>query len=159
MDNLQEIHGLAFWVLLIIVSFIQNLFFTAVSRSRQSADLKLHAVVATGSNFVWFFCNYFLLFPMIWKTMMEQNIWLQVLVGVVYTAATVSGSVLMMHFMLKNAKGKSKVGAESYKLKEADIIAIASLTGKRYLRSSIVECLEKNNGNYQDTLRALLGGK
>jgi hypothetical protein len=77
MENIQEISGVMFWIALIIVSFIQNLFFTAVSRSRQSANLKLHAIVATGSNFVWFFCSYFLLFPMILKTIMDQDIWMK----------------------------------------------------------------------------------
>jgi len=47
---------------------------------------------------------------------------------------------------------------EQYKLIEADIIAISFLTGKQYLRSTIVKSLEDHNGNYQDTLRELLGG-
>jgi hypothetical protein len=157
MENLQEIQGLAFWLLLIVVSFIQNMVFTAVSRSRQSANLPMHFAWAIASNAVWFFCNFFLLFPTILKTIMEGDLLTKILVGGVYGISTAFGSVFMMYLMLKKVKGKGKVGARIYTLNERDVRAIANLTGRKYLRSAITDALKRNNGVYEDTLRELLG--
>ena len=133
--------------------------FTAVSRSRQSANLPMHFAWAIASNAIWFFCNFFLLFPVIFDTMMEGDLLSRMLIGGVYGVSTALGSVTMMHLMLKYVKGKSKVGATKYKLDAADTHAIDTLTRGHYSRSSIIEALTLNNGNYQDTLRHLLGGR
>jgi hypothetical protein len=60
--------------------------------------------------------------------------------------------------MLKKAKGKSKVGAEAYKINDSDVQAISYLARDRYAPAVIKHALEKNNGNYQDTIRYLFGG-
>jgi len=156
MTNLQEIQGLPFWILLIVVSYIQNMVFTAVSRSRQSANLPMHFMWAIASNAIWFFCNFFLLFPVIFDTMMEGDLLSRMLVGGVYGVSTALGSVTMMKLMLKYVKGKGKVGAKAYKLNPADITMIDELVHGRYARSSIEESLIKGNGDLQDTLRNLL---
>ena len=130
--------------------------FTAVSRSRQSANLPMHFMWAIASNAVWFFCNFFLLFPVILRTIMEGDLLTQVIVGGVYGISTALGSVTMMHLMLKHVKGKGKVGAKAYKLNPGDITMIDELLHGRYSRHSIEESLVKGNGDLQDTLRYLL---
>jgi len=100
MENIQEIQGIWFLIALVVVSFIQNLFFTAV------------------------------------------------------------GSVTMMHFMLKKAKGKLKVGDEKYELHPSHSILIHDLTHDfnnkpLFDRTAINHALLKQNGNIDATLKYL----
>jgi Na+-driven multidrug efflux pump len=101
------------WVsllLLALVAFIQNMAFTMTGRSRAAGDPSFHRYCSWGSNGIWFLCFMFL-FKLIWEPI-QQGDWLFVaLAGVIYTAVTAEGSVLMMKIMLKKEKGKRRVGA------------------------------------------------
>lgn len=97
-------------ILLFFTSVIQNAAFTAVSRSRNSGDVRHHAKWAVASNGLWFL-NQVLIVGAIWSAI-ETAQWQFILAaGVVYVAATTIGSVWMMHRMLKTESGKRRVGA------------------------------------------------
>lgn len=89
---------------------VQNAVFTAVSRSRNSGDVRHHAKWAIASNGIWFVTQIF-----IWKTIWEAattGTYFELTVaGIVYVASTATGSVWMMARMLKTEKGKQQVGA------------------------------------------------
>jgi hypothetical protein len=87
-------------MVLFVVAFIQNMAFTLVSRSRNSGDPKRHFKAALGSNSIWFFCNYFILFPELMKIINDGNIWLKIIFMAVYVTATSLGSVFMMNMNL-----------------------------------------------------------
>ena len=87
-------------IILFVVAFIQNMAFTLVSRSRNSGNPKRHLKAAIGSNSIWFFCNYFILFPEIMKVIESGDIWLRILFMAVYVTATSLGSVFMMNMNL-----------------------------------------------------------
>lgn len=100
------------WDLLLLaaVSFIQNMAFTWVSRSRNSGDPGYHRWAAFCSNAVWF-ATFSILTPRLMQAFDTGN-WLSVAItGAVYTVATSEGSVLMMRILLNTEKGKRKVGA------------------------------------------------
>lgn len=97
-------------VLLAIVSFVQNMFFTLVSRSRNSGDPGYHRYCAWGSNGVWFICQVMIV-KNVWAAINEGNWLLAGLAGLVYAICTTEGSVLMMKRLLKAESGKRKVGA------------------------------------------------
>ena len=91
------------------VSFIQNMAFTLVSRSRNSGDPEYHRYCAWASNGIWFLC-YTFLFSSILDDIRAQN-WVPIIiVGIVYGLATAEGSVRMMKIAIKKEKGKRKVG-------------------------------------------------
>jgi hypothetical protein len=95
--------------ILSIVSFVQNMAFTLVSRSRNSGDPDYHRYCAWASNGIWFMC-YTFLFSSILQDIRDQN-WLPiVIVGIVYGLATAEGSVTMMRYAIKKEAGKRKVG-------------------------------------------------
>ena len=98
-------------VLLAIVSFVQNMFFTLSSRSRNSADPGYHRRCAWGSNGVWFLCQV-LIVKGIWDAIDAGNWCFIIAAGVVYAIFTAEGSVLMMKKLLKNEKGSKRVGAQ-----------------------------------------------
>jgi len=106
------------YLILFVVSFIQNMFFTWVSRSRNSGDPAKHAIAAIFSNGIWFACNYFILFPEIMKAFAEDDLLTKLWIMVIYIAGTTLGSVVMMkinlghygYIPLLTEKGKSKVG-------------------------------------------------
>jgi hypothetical protein len=100
------------WLLAIApVAFVQNMTFTLVSRSRNSADPDYHRKCAWLSNGTWFIC-YVLIMKNIWDPIMAGQ-WLHVgLALAVYTRATAEGSVFMMKKLLKSEKGKRRVGAK-----------------------------------------------
>jgi len=95
---------------LAVVAFIQNMFFTLVSRSRNSADPSYHRKCAWGSNGVWFICQVMIV-KNIWQAIADGQWWYAFFAGVVYSLATTEGSVLMMKRLLKTEKGKRRVGA------------------------------------------------
>lgn len=100
-------------VVLGAVAFVQNMAFTAVSRSRNSGDVRYHAGAAVLSNGIWFFCQV-LIVSWVWRSI-EQGNWLMVvLAGAVYTACTTAGSCLMMHRMLRRERGLRRVGANPH---------------------------------------------
>ena len=65
-----------YFIVLGIVAFIQNCFFTFTSRSRNSGDPNYHRYAAWGSNGVWYICQIFFV-GLIWKPMMNGE-WLVV---------------------------------------------------------------------------------
>jgi hypothetical protein len=99
------------WLLALApVAFIQNMFFTLVSRSRNSQDTDYHRFCAWGSNGVWFICQVMIV-KNIWTAIMAGQWWYAIAAGVVYSLATTEGSVLMMKRLIKSEKGKRRVGA------------------------------------------------
>lgn len=99
------------WLLALIpVAFVQNMFFTLVSRSRNSADPNYHRKCAWGSNGVWFICQV-LIVKNIWSAIHNGNWLYALLAGVIYALATTEGSVMMMKRLLKTEKGLRRVGA------------------------------------------------
>lgn len=99
-------------VALFCVSVIQNAAFTAVSRSRNSADVLYHAKCSVASNGVWFIAQ-ILITSTIWKSIEAGNWWQIGIAAVVYVAATTIGSAWMMARMLKTESGKRRVGASA----------------------------------------------
>jgi len=99
------------WLLALApVAFVQNMFFTLVSRSRNSQDPDYHRYCAWGSNGVWFVCQVMIV-KNIWSAIMAGQWWYAILAGIVYSLATTEGSVLMMKKLIKSEKGKRRVGA------------------------------------------------
>lgn len=94
------------------VAFVQNMFFTLVSRSRNSADPNYHRYCAWGSNGVWFICQV-LIVKNVWQAIHDGNWLYAALAGLVYALATTEGSVCMMKRLLKTEKGKRRVGARA----------------------------------------------
>jgi hypothetical protein len=96
--------------LLLVLGFIQNMAFTASSRSRNSGDPLYHFRIAIFSNGIWFISNMFIL-KTVWEAIMNNNwSWIAV-VGFTYVTATSAGSATMMKVMQKWEIGKRKVGA------------------------------------------------
>jgi hypothetical protein len=101
----------AIWLLALApVAFIQNMFFTLVSRSRNSQDTDYHRYCAWGSNGVWFVCQVMIV-KNIWSAIMAGQWWYAIMAGIVYSLATTEGSVLMMKRLIATEKGKRRVGA------------------------------------------------
>lgn len=99
------------WLLALApVAFIQNMFFTLVSRSRNSQDTDYHRYCAWGSNGVWFVCQVMIV-KNIWGAIMAGQWWYAIAAGIVYSLATTEGSVLMMKRLIATEKGKRRVGA------------------------------------------------
>lgn len=105
-------HPLIVLGLLAVCAFVQNAAFTAVSRSRNSADVRYHAWCSIWSNGVWFLTQ-LLIWTSVWRAI-EHGEWsLIAAAAVVYVAATTGGSCWMMARMLKSEKGKRRVGASN----------------------------------------------
>jgi len=101
----------ALWLLALApVAFIQNMFFTLVSRSRNSQDTDYHRFCAWGSNGVWFVCQVMIV-KNIWGAIHAGQWWYAIAAGIVYSLATTEGSVLMMKKLIRDEKGKRRVGA------------------------------------------------
>jgi hypothetical protein len=96
--------------ILFCVAFVQNMAFTAVSRSRNSGDPSYHRYCAIASNGIWFVTN-ILITLQVWEAIKSGNWWLIAIAAAVYIIATTEGSVLMMKIMLSKESGKRKVGA------------------------------------------------
>jgi len=76
------------YLLLFLVTILQNGSFTLVSRARNSNSLVFHAIASVFSNGIWF---------MVVRSVTKEdpNTWL---LGITYTAGAVTGSILM-HFL------------------------------------------------------------
>lgn len=110
---MPDLASLPLWLMLpmlAVVAFIQNMAFTAVSRSRNSADVDYHRRCAIFSNGVWFVTQV-AIFSVLFKAVTEGSILQLALVGAIYVIATSEGSAFMMKRMLKSETGKRKVGA------------------------------------------------
>jgi len=112
--------------MLALVGFIQNMAFTAVSRSRNAGDVWYHFRIALVSNSVWFICNFFILFGTMLKAVTSGDTFGAIITLLVYSVFTALGSVFMMAIQLGKIKfpkgfkwlgnylvetGKKKVGA------------------------------------------------
>lgn len=97
-------------LLLAAFSFVQNMAFTAVSRSRNSGDPSYHRWCAYASNGVWFITQ-FLVLKQVWNVLEYGDWWRLLVVGAVYALATAEGSVVMMKYLLKRETGAKRVGA------------------------------------------------
>lgn len=101
----------ALWLMALApVAFIQNMFFTLVSRSRNSKDTDYHRYCAWGSNGVWFMCQ-IMIVKNIWSAINAGQWWYAGLAGLVYAYFTTEGSVLMMKKLIRSESGKRRVGA------------------------------------------------
>jgi len=104
--------------ILAIVAFIQNMAFTAVSRSRNAGDPNYHRKCAWFSNGIWLTC-YIFIFKNIWPilttdlTFTFDSLGKLALLMIVYVGATTEGSVLMMKRLLKKETGARRVGARA----------------------------------------------
>jgi uncharacterized membrane protein len=98
--------------LLAVAAFIQNAAFTAVSRSRNSADVGYHRRCAWASNAVWFTIQVGL-FGVLFQALTTGSFLKVALVGLVYVLSTTEGSCFMMARMLKREAGKRQVGARA----------------------------------------------
>ena len=95
------------WSLLLIV---QNASFTMVSRARNSGSDWYHAIAAVFSNGIWFAAT-FITFERVLAVLQGGGWRLGLLVGLLYVASTVTGSVLMGKFLRTYVeKGKRRVG-------------------------------------------------
>lgn len=110
-----------------VLSFIQNMAFTASSRSRNSGDPSYHRWCAYMSNGVYYITNalltvYIIKYGALWQLAVQ---------GIAYTLATAEGSVLMMRKMLAKESGKRSVGAgqktPSFTTAEVDILRTRAL--------------------------------
>ena len=75
---------------LFLVTILQNASFTLVSRARNSNSLVFHAIASVFSNGIWFVV-------VRQVTKQDPNTWL---LGIVYVAGTVTGSVAMYYFSM-----------------------------------------------------------
>lgn len=99
------------WLLWAALLVSQNFAFTFVSRARSSGSLSRHVKAAIFSNGIWIVSQIVLLGPMFDNLTGKHGRFLQFISGVVYTTATVSGSIFAHYWALKTEKGKSAVGA------------------------------------------------
>jgi hypothetical protein len=99
------------WIIWGPLLVAQNFAFTFVSRARNSASLKRHAVAAIASNGIWL-VNQFFLFTTMFKALRGEMGW-KACVGAAlyYTVFTMSGSIYAHWWSLRTEKGLSRVGA------------------------------------------------
>lgn len=102
------------WELLLFLgalSFVQNMAFTWVSRSRNGGDVRYHRYASLASNSVWFVTQV-VLYTTVWSSLTHGQWWKIAITGVVYSICTAEGSCLMMKILLKTEAGKRMVGAK-----------------------------------------------
>ena len=85
------------YILLFFVTILQNGSFTLVSRARNSNSLLFHGIASVLSNGIWF---------MVVRTVTSEDP-NTLLLGIVYTAGAVTGSILM-HYLSMNWLEKLK---------------------------------------------------
>jgi hypothetical protein len=94
------------WFLLLVV---QNAAFTWVSRARNSGSIGYHAVASVASNGIWFASQFFLIGLVAKPGMPFAD---AAILGAIYIAGTVTGSVLMHIASIRwLEKGSRRVGA------------------------------------------------
>jgi uncharacterized membrane protein len=109
----MNVAALPLWVLLpllAVAAAIQNAAFTAVSRSRNSADVSYHRRCSWASNAVWFTIQVGL-FGVLFSALTTGSFYKVAAVGIVYVLSTTEGSCFMMRRMLARETGKRQVGA------------------------------------------------
>jgi hypothetical protein len=93
------------YVILFLMTILQNASFTLVSRARNSDSLLFHALAAIGSNGIWFI--------VVNKVVQKDDV-NTTLLGITYTVAAVIGSISMhylsMNYLEKWFKKKPKDG-------------------------------------------------
>lgn len=125
------------WALLLVV---QNASFTMVSRARNSGSDLYHGIAAVFSNGIWFAAT-FITFERIWTVLKTADVGLGLMVGAIYVAATVTGSVLMGWFLRNYVEtGKRKVGhyeenAQRIETLEARVTGLSDAT--KALRNAV----------------------
>lgn len=110
---IEAITSAPLWVTLPILAaaaFVQNMAFTAVSRSRNSADVAYHRRCAWASNGVWFVIQVGL-FGVLFQALTTGSLFKIAAVGVVYVLATTEGSCYMMERLLRKESEKQRPGA------------------------------------------------
>lgn len=96
--------------LLFVLAMVQNASFTWVSRTRNSANIEMHAVASVCSNTLWFAITVFI-WSKLWAGLTAGD-WVSIAItGFVYVLGTTLGAVTMMWILLRTEKGKSRVGA------------------------------------------------
>jgi hypothetical protein len=91
----------------------QNYSFTRVSRARNSASLKAHAIASLQSNSAWFLQSLFVYSAFMNILTGHAGVIKAIGAGLFYTALTMSGSVYAHYVSLKKEKGKTAVGANN----------------------------------------------
>lgn len=100
-----------FWAAWSIMLVWQNYAFTRVSRARNSASLRAHALAALQSNGVWFVQSLFV-YSSFMAILTGGSGWGKAIAMMLfYTALTMSGSIFAHYRSLKIEKGKTAVGA------------------------------------------------
>lgn len=79
------------YILLFFVTILQNASFTLVSRARNTKSVLFTGIASVFSNGIWFVVIRQVTAP-------DPNTWL---LGTVYVAGTVTGSVIMHHLSMK----------------------------------------------------------
>ena len=105
--------GLWFWVLWGVVLLWQNYAFTRVSRARNSASLKAHALAALQSNGVWFVQSCFLFTQFMSILTGKAGIIKAIGAALYYAVFTMAGSIYAHYVSLKKEKGATAVGANA----------------------------------------------
>ena len=85
--------------------------FTAVSRSRNSADILHHFRCALMSNSVWLVCYMFVM-KQLWPVFESGEWWRFIPLLVVYTLSTAAGSCFQMWRSINNETGARRVRAQ-----------------------------------------------
>lgn len=104
-----------YWLMVLLimpVSFIQNMAFTAVSRSRNAGDPSYHRRCAYASNGIYILCQFFI-WSRVWPAFNTGNYIELLPVAIIYVLSTAEGSVFMMKRLLRTETGMRKVGASS----------------------------------------------
>ncbi len=102
----------SYWLMVLLiapVSYVQNMAFTAASRSRNSGDPSYHRKCAYASNGIWIACQFFI-WSRVWPAFNDGNYIELLPVAIIYTLATSEGSVQMMRRLLRTETGKQRVG-------------------------------------------------
>lgn len=102
-----------FWLLWSGALVWQNYSFTRVSRARNSASLKAHALASLQSNSAWFLQSLFVYSSFMSILTGHAGVWKAIGAGLFYTALTMTGSVYAHYVSLKKESGKTAVGANS----------------------------------------------
>lgn len=100
-----------FWAAWSLALVWQNYSFTRVSRARNSASLKAHAIASLQSNSAWFIQSLFV-YSSFMSILTGGSGWLKALgAAMFYTSLTMTGSVYAHYVSLKKEKGNTRVGA------------------------------------------------
>lgn len=93
------------WVLWAALLIAQNAAFTLVSRARNSNNIGYHAVASLLSNGVWFVSQFILINEMV--QIIKTSDWMYgALVGIFYTAMTMTGSLGMHYIAMHKIEGR-----------------------------------------------------